>query len=232
MSSRTKSRAAEPRPPSSRRSITWSPRSRASRSRNFPVPNTRLTTQMKSVGEAMAIGRTFQESMQQGAAQPGTRLRGLRRAAHPAADRRGAPISSRTNCAGPDRTAFCTWPTRFAPVGRCSRSSTRPRSIRGSCRRSRTCCARRSCCANRASKASSVAAPARPEAQGLLRCAHRAAGVARRAGGAQAAAQARTASGVQARRHLRRRIRNLDRVPVFDLRGGVRGRARARGARS
>src|SRR5271163_2724782 len=30
----------------------------------FPGANTRLTTQMKSVGEAMAIGRTFQESIQ------------------------------------------------------------------------------------------------------------------------------------------------------------------------
>ncbi|HUX72349.1 MAG TPA: carbamoyl-phosphate synthase large subunit [Steroidobacteraceae bacterium] len=30
----------------------------------FPGANSRLTTQMKSVGEAMAIGRTFQESMQ------------------------------------------------------------------------------------------------------------------------------------------------------------------------
>jgi carbamoyl-phosphate synthase large subunit len=30
----------------------------------FPGANTRLTTQMKSVGEAMAIGRTFQESLQ------------------------------------------------------------------------------------------------------------------------------------------------------------------------
>src|SRR5664279_5422247 len=30
----------------------------------FPLANDRLTTQMKSVGEVMAIGRTFQESMQ------------------------------------------------------------------------------------------------------------------------------------------------------------------------
>jgi len=30
----------------------------------FPMANTRLTTQMKSVGEVMAIGRTFQESFQ------------------------------------------------------------------------------------------------------------------------------------------------------------------------
>ena len=30
----------------------------------FPMANDRLTTQMKSVGEVMAIGRSFQESMQ------------------------------------------------------------------------------------------------------------------------------------------------------------------------
>jgi carbamoyl-phosphate synthase large subunit len=30
----------------------------------FPLANDRLTTQMKSVGEVMAIGRTFQESFQ------------------------------------------------------------------------------------------------------------------------------------------------------------------------
>jgi carbamoyl-phosphate synthase large subunit len=30
----------------------------------FPQTNDRLTTQMKSVGEVMAIGRTFQESLQ------------------------------------------------------------------------------------------------------------------------------------------------------------------------
>src|SRR5690625_758849 len=30
----------------------------------FPQANSRLTTQMKSVGEVMAIGRTFQESFQ------------------------------------------------------------------------------------------------------------------------------------------------------------------------
>ena len=30
----------------------------------FPLANDRLTTQMKSVGEVMAIGRNFQESMQ------------------------------------------------------------------------------------------------------------------------------------------------------------------------
>ena len=36
----------------------------------FPQTEARLTTQMKSVGEAMAIGRTFQESLAKGVAQP------------------------------------------------------------------------------------------------------------------------------------------------------------------
>ena len=60
--------AARRRLRSSRRSITSSPRFRASRSKNSPAPNRRLTTQMKSVGEAMAIGRTFKESLPEGAA--------------------------------------------------------------------------------------------------------------------------------------------------------------------
>ena len=53
--------AAPPR--SEPRSTTWSPRCRVSRSK-FPTADARLTTQMKSVGEVMAIGRTFQESFQ------------------------------------------------------------------------------------------------------------------------------------------------------------------------
>ena len=39
----------------------------------FPAANATLTTQMKSVGEAMSIGRTFQESLQKALAQPGNR---------------------------------------------------------------------------------------------------------------------------------------------------------------
>jgi carbamoyl-phosphate synthase large subunit len=43
----------------------------------FPGANTRLTTQMKSVGEAMAIGRTFQESLQKALRSLETGLAGL-----------------------------------------------------------------------------------------------------------------------------------------------------------
>ncbi|MGY6553091.1 MAG: carbamoyl-phosphate synthase large subunit [Wenzhouxiangella sp.] len=43
----------------------------------FPAANDRLTTQMKSVGEAMAIGRTFQESLQKALRSLETGLVGL-----------------------------------------------------------------------------------------------------------------------------------------------------------
>ena len=43
----------------------------------FPAANDRLTTQMKSVGEAMAIGRTFQESFQKALCSLETGLTGL-----------------------------------------------------------------------------------------------------------------------------------------------------------
>ncbi len=53
----------------------------------FPGANTRLTTQMKSVGEAMAIGRTFQESMQKALRSLETGLDGFDRAVDAAAHR-------------------------------------------------------------------------------------------------------------------------------------------------
>src|SRR5258705_8422751 len=43
----------------------------------FPAANDRLTTQMKSVGEVMAIGRTFQESLQKALRGLETGLDGL-----------------------------------------------------------------------------------------------------------------------------------------------------------
>src|SRR4249920_880615 len=43
----------------------------------FPTANARLTTQMKSVGEVMAIGRTFQESLQKALRGLETGLDGL-----------------------------------------------------------------------------------------------------------------------------------------------------------
>ena len=53
----------------------------------FPAANDRLTTQMKSVGEVMAIGRTFQESLQKALRGLETGLDGLVAAPHLAAHR-------------------------------------------------------------------------------------------------------------------------------------------------
>jgi carbamoyl-phosphate synthase large subunit len=64
----------------------------------FPQANDRLTTQMKSVGEVMAIGRTFQESFQKA-------LRGLeggRRRPEPE-DHRPRDAGARTRRPGPER---------------------------------------------------------------------------------------------------------------------------------
>ena len=94
--SATTSRARR-RPASSRRSTTSSPRSRASPSRSSRRPTRRLGAQMKSVGEAMAIGRTFRESLQK--AHPLARDRPLRlRRQGPGARRRPR---SRRSCASP-----------------------------------------------------------------------------------------------------------------------------------
>ncbi len=57
----------------------------------FPQADATLTTQMKSVGEVMAIGRTFKESLAKGAALPGDRLLRLREPAFRPARRRLSP---------------------------------------------------------------------------------------------------------------------------------------------
>ena len=89
-------------------STTSSPRSRASPSRSSREADPHLTTQMKSVGEVMAIGRTFQESFQKALRGLETGIDGLDRARAPTARR-----SSRRS-ARPARSASCTSATRSA----------------------------------------------------------------------------------------------------------------------
>ncbi len=84
----------------------------------FPAANDRLTTQMKSVGEVMAIGRTFQESLQKALRGLETGLDGLSSAARAAAHRRDRRRSSRTSCAPRGPTGCCTSQMRSAPAGR------------------------------------------------------------------------------------------------------------------
>ena len=73
----------------------------------FPAANDRLTTQMKSVGEAMAIGRTFQESLQKALRSMETGLSGLDPVELPAAeDEAQTRIRRELQEAGPDRLLF------------------------------------------------------------------------------------------------------------------------------
>ena len=70
----------------------------------FPAADPHLTTQMKTVGEVMAIGRTFQESFQKALRGLETGIDGLERAQHrPRRDHRG-------DRQGRPRAHPVTWP--------------------------------------------------------------------------------------------------------------------------
>ena len=85
----------------------------------FPQADSRLTTQMKSVGEAMAVGRTFQESLHKALRSLETGLAGLDEIV---ADRGGSPCAGRHPAGAEERRAAAA-----AARGRC----VAPRSGRG-----------------------------------------------------------------------------------------------------
>ena len=73
----------------------------------FPGANTRLTTQMKSVGEVMAMGRTFQESLQKALRGLETGLDGLNEKITGAlTEESGAKLAHELRFPGPDRLLF------------------------------------------------------------------------------------------------------------------------------
>jgi carbamoyl-phosphate synthase large subunit len=83
----------------------------------FPQANDRLTTQMKSVGEVMAIGRSFQESMQKACADSKSAFMDSTRSTP-------IPRKSTANWPVPGRSASGTWPRLFERATRCNRCST------------------------------------------------------------------------------------------------------------
>ena len=104
-------------------------RSRASPSRSSRGADATLTTQMKSVGEAMAIGRTFKEALQKAlrgleTGRPGF---GLDRARPGRAARRPTASELDAHAARPER-ATASWPCAppTAPAGAPRRSTRRP----------------------------------------------------------------------------------------------------------
>jgi len=73
----------------------------------FPGSNTRLTTQMKSVGEAMAIGRTFQESMHKALRSLETGLDGFdEQLTLPLTDEASEKLSYELRWPGPNRILY------------------------------------------------------------------------------------------------------------------------------
>ncbi|MBF0153332.1 MAG: carbamoyl-phosphate synthase large subunit [Magnetococcales bacterium] len=84
----------------------------------FPQAEPRLTTQMKSVGEAMAIGRTFKESFQKALRSLETGLSGLDEILDPALslEDRQATLEKELHQTGPDRVLY------VAEAFRCGRS--------------------------------------------------------------------------------------------------------------
>ena len=85
----------------------------------FPKADSRLTTQMKSVGEVMAIGRTLQESLQKA-------LRGLEIGMDGLNEKFDLSLkmsrkSCGENCALHARTGSGMWRTAFVPACRLKR---------------------------------------------------------------------------------------------------------------
>jgi carbamoyl-phosphate synthase large subunit len=73
----------------------------------FPMANDRLTTQMKSVGEVMAIGRTFQESLQKALRGLETGLDGLSPImSMPLTDEGESKVAHELQAPGPDRLLY------------------------------------------------------------------------------------------------------------------------------
>ena len=117
----------------------------------FPQADARLTTQMKSVGEVMAIGRTFQESLQKA-------LRGLetgKAGLDPIVGLDDADVKDRIVAETPAarrRSACGTWPMLSGRHVHARRCSSIPGSIPGSWCRSRIWSGRRNWSARKASR--------------------------------------------------------------------------------
>ena len=184
----------------------------------FPGAEPTLTTSMKSVGEVMAIGRTFQESLQKALRGLETGLTGLDEIEIPGlgqgdVDDRNA-IRAALGPPTPDRLRMVAQALRMGTSLEEVHADVQDRSVvPGPDRRHR----RHGGAHARARPARRRREPAHAEGHGLFR---RAAGLAGRDASPrsrQPAPAARRASGLQAHRHLRRRIRLADRLHVLDL---------------
>ena len=182
----------------------------------FPTANTRLTTQMKSVGEVMAIGRTFQESLHKALRGLETGLDGLDPVlALPLTEETELRLRYELHAPGPDRLLYVAdafragWDVERVALLTLDRPLV-PGADRRSGRRGGAGAPRgRGCARHRA--------PARAQAQGLLRPPAGDPDALDRGADPRQAARVRRRAGLQAGRYLRRGICDLDRLSVFDL---------------
>ena len=187
----------------------------------FPGADPVLTTHMKSVGEAMAIGRNFTEALQKALRSLESPRGGLRLVARHGRARQGRPAgpgagaARRQAAAGDGRAA-----RRRHGRGGLRRDEDRPLVRRPADARQRDRGRR-----DRRPRADARAAAARQAARVLRRPARP---DARHAGGGRARrpARARGAPGLQDGRHLRGRVRRDHAVPLLVVRRGDRGGTR------
>ena len=194
----------------------------------FPGAEHTLTTSMKSVGEVMAIGRTFQESLQKALRSLETGLTGL------------DEIAIEGLGQGDDKNAIraalgVPTPDRLLKVAQAMRLGFSDEEIHASCYYRSAGSWARSAASSRPRRRSRRRACPPPPA----RCAGSRRWVSPTAGSASSPACPRTRSrgaatrsrapGVQAHRHLRGRVRLADRLHVLDLRDPVRRQRGLRG---
>ena len=172
----------------------------------FPGTEASLTTSMKSVGEAMAIGRTFAESLQKALRSMETGLSGLDEVTIPGlagdAFERDA-IRAALGRPSPDRILIIAQALRLRLHGRGGAGRDHLRSLvrrpdRGDCRRRGA--------GARPRPATGLGRPHGAEEARVLRCSPGRARRPRRGRGGGSPAGARPAPGLQAHRHLCRRV--------------------------
>ena len=173
-----------------------------------------LGTQMKSVGEVMAIGRTFKEALHKG-------LRGLEIGTSGFAHRPRRHARRREAAHARPRPHLLREARARARLERTSACTRRPGSTPGSS----TSSSRSWTSSARSTRRTSGRGPARGQALRLLGRTARAAAGHGRGRGARAAEGRRHRAGLQARRHLRGRVRVAHALPLLDLRERVRGGA-------
>ena len=187
----------------------------------FPGAEPILTTSMKSVGEAMAIGRTFQESLQKALRSLETGLTGLDEITIPGLGQGDDKSAIRAALGTPT-------PDRLLAVAQAMRLGMSDTEIYTACRIDPWFLAQICGIVETEAEIRAKRPPnrrrraAQAQGDGLFRCAARQAHRRDRGSGNAKAPRPRGAAGVQAHRHLRRRIRLAHGLHVFDLRCAVR----------